>query len=111
MDKQNRIKKNYEFGNLYRKSKRFYTKDFKLLVSNSRQKYPRFGFTITKKYGKANKRNKIKRRLKEIIRLNLDKFENKNYIFVPSLNTIDMSSKQLEISLFEILDISKKGKK
>lgn len=111
METQNRIKKNQEFNKLYKRSKRFYNRDFKILVSESGENYPRFGFTITKKYGKANKRNKIRRRLKEIIRLNIDIFANKDYIVVPKSHTIDMDYKDLEKSLKHVIAISKKENK
>ena len=39
------------------------------------------GFSVNKKTGKAYVRNKIKRQLREIVRLNLEKFEpNYNYV-------------------------------
>ncbi|MDO4604370.1 MAG: ribonuclease P protein component [Helcococcus sp.] len=108
MEAQNRIKKNQEFNRLYKRSKRFYNRDFRVLVADGGRKYPRFGFTVTRKYGKANKRNKIRRRLKEIIRLNIDIFENKDYIIAPNFQTIDMDYKDLEQSLKHVIAISKR---
>lgn len=107
----NRIKKNIEFKRLYNRSKRYYNKDFRLIVAKNKYDYPRIGFTITRKFGKANKRNKIRRRLKEIIRLNLDKFENKDYIIAPNNHTIDMDYLDLEKSLLHVLKISKRNNK
>ena len=109
MEEKYRIKKNIEFKRLYERSKRFYNRDFKLLVSNNTFDYPRFGFTLTRKFGKANKRNKVKRKLKEIIRLNLDKFETgKDYVISPKSHTIESEYKDLENSLIHIINISKR---
>lgn len=105
MQKENRIRKNREFQNIYKKSKRYYNRDFKILTKNNNLDYPRFGFTITRKFGKANKRNKTRRRLKEIIRNNLDKFESgKDYIILPKYHVIDMEFKDIEKSLLHLAD-------
>lgn len=110
MEEKFRIKNNLEFKRLYNRSKRFYNKDFKILVSNNSYEYPRFGFTITKKYGKANKRNAVRRKLKEIIRLNLSNFENgKDYIIAPKYHTIDKTYSELENSLKHVIRIAKRG--
>jgi len=109
MEEKYRIKKNIEFKRLYERSKRFYNRDFKILVSDNTFDYPRFGFTLTRKFGKANKRNRVKRRLKEIIRLNIEKFENgKDYIISPKSHTIEFEYKNLENSLMHIINISKR---
>lgn len=110
MKSQNRIKKNIEFKRLYNRSKRFYNRDFRLMVSNNNYGHPRFGFTITRKFGKANKRNKIRRRLKEIIRLNLDIFEDKDYIIAPKNHTLEFEYKDLEKTLLHVVKLSKEKK-
>lgn len=111
MEKKYRIKKNLEFKRLYERSKRFYNRDFKILVSDNIFDYPRFGFTLTRKFGKANKRNRVRRLLKEIIRLNIDKFENgKDYIISPKSHTTEYEYKDLENSLMHIINISKRNK-
>lgn len=111
MEEKYRIKKNLEFKRLYERSKRFYNRDFKVLISENTYDYPRFGFTLTRKFGKANKRNRVRRQLKEIIRLNINLFQNgKDYIIIPKYHTIDKEYKDLEKSLMHIIDISKRKK-
>lgn len=111
MEEKYRIKKNTEYKRLYQRSKRFYNRDFKILVSENLYDYPRFGFTLTKKFGKANKRNKARRRLKEIVRHNLSEFEEGvDYIIAPKYHTIDKNYKDLETSLLHIVNISKRKK-
>ena len=81
-----------------------------MLKAKSKNGYPRFGFVVTRKFGKANKRNKIRRRIKEIIRLNLEIFENNtDYVITPKYHTIDLEYKKLEASLKHIVKISKRN--
>lgn len=108
MEEKFRIKKNIEFKRLYKKSKRFYNRDFIILKSENGLDYPRFGFTITKKFGKANVRNGIRRKLKEIVRLNMVDFENMDYVITPKYHLTEYDYHQLENSLKHVLSISKR---
>ena len=43
---------------------------------------PRFGFTVTKKVGNAVERNRIRRRLKELVRLSPPAFSGHDFVLV-----------------------------
>ena len=83
------IKKRSEFIKSHKSSKNIYTPNIIIqkLESKKNDNIPHFGFTITKKIGSAIVRNKIKRRLKSIIR-ELLKYKDKyfdlsfNYILI-----------------------------
>ena len=75
-----RLKKNSQFNYIYRKGERAVTKHFVLFIVKSKYPCYKIGFTISKKIGKAWKRNLLRRRLKEIIRLNQLTQSGKNYI-------------------------------
>lgn len=112
MEEKYRIKSNLEYKRLYERSKRFYNRDFKVLVSKNTFDYPRFGFTLTRKFGKANERNLARRRLKEIIRLNLSQFEDgKDYIIAPKYHSKDMEYSDFAKSLLHVINITKRDKK
>lgn len=68
---EHRLKKNSQFGYIYKKGEKFHTEHFTLFVVKSKYESYRIGFSVSKKLGKANKRNKLKRRLKEISRRDL----------------------------------------
>ncbi len=55
------------------------------------------GFTATKKLGKANIRNRVKRRLRAIAREVLAKYgiKNVNYVFIGRHNTLDLDFEYL----------------
>ena len=63
------LKKNKEFNYIYKKGERVSTEHFTLFVVKSKYEKFKIGFSVSKKLGKANKRNKLKRRLKEICKL------------------------------------------
>lgn len=63
-----RLRKNSQFAYIYKKGERFHTENFTLFVVKSRFESYKIGFSISKKLGKANKRNKLKRRMREIVR-------------------------------------------
>ena len=77
--KENRIKKDRDFSFVYRKGKKIANDDFVIYFLPKSLCF-KVGFSVNKKYGKAYERNKIKRRLGEIIRLELDSF--KPYLMV-----------------------------
>ena len=63
-----RLKKNSQFNYIYKKGERVHTENFTLFVVRSKFENYKIGFSISKKLGKANKRNLLKRRLREIVR-------------------------------------------
>ena len=102
------IKKRSEFTKSNKFSKKIHTSNFIIqkLETNMINKVPHFGFTITKKIGSAIVRNKIKRRLKSIIR-KLLKCEDKyfdlsfNYILICKKEVVKVSYNDLENELMD----------
>ena len=97
------IKKRSEFIRSNKISKKIYTENLIIqkFESNNTDNIPHFGFTITKKIGSAIVRNKIKRRLKSIIR-GLLKYREKyfdlsfNYILICKKEIVKVSYAKLE---------------
>ena len=102
------IKKRSEFIRSNKFSKKINTPHFIIqkLVSNENKNIPHFGFTITKKIGSAILRNKIKRRLKSIIR-ELLKYRDKyfdlsfNYILICKKEIVKVSYDDLQNELMD----------
>ena len=91
--KKNRLNKKKDFENVFKRGKSF-KEDFlilKLLQKNSNQ--IRFGFIVSQKISKkATLRNKIKRRISELVRQRLGKLEkgmDAILIAVPGMETKD----------------------
>ena len=66
------IKMNHDFRRVYAKGKSAATPRMVLYVKKNGRPYSRLGITVSTKLGKAVVRNKIKRRFREIYRLNED---------------------------------------
>ena len=98
-----RLKKNSQFNYIYKKGEKVHTENFTLFVVRSRFSCYKIGFSISKKLGKANKRNKLKRRMREIVR-NLQVPSFCNYVLLAKENATSLEfcdlKKELE-KLFE----------
>lgn len=67
------MKKNHEFRRLYAKGKNCATATLVVYYRRVNRNYNQLGFTVGTKVGNAVTRNKVRRRLREIYRLNEDK--------------------------------------
>jgi len=69
----NQLKKKKDFGKVFKEGKGYKENFLYLKIVKNNLKISRFGFITSKKFSlKATLRNKIKRRLREIIRINLE---------------------------------------
>jgi len=68
------LKKNYEFKRLYNRGKSAASSYAAVYCRRNGSSENRLGVTVSTKLGGAVKRNRIKRRLKEVYRINEEKF-------------------------------------
>jgi ribonuclease P protein component len=73
MKAEKTVKENYEFRRIYRKGKSVVSPYMVLYCQRNRQGKTRLGITVSTKLGKAVVRNRVRRRFREIWRLNLPK--------------------------------------
>jgi len=69
------LKKNHEFKRLYNKGKSAASQCAVVYCRKNGRRENRIGFTVSTKIGNAVQRNRIRRKLKEIYRLNEEKFK------------------------------------
>lgn len=81
-----RLKKNYQYNYVYKHAKSLADKNFVLLYCKSNQKQSKVGFSISKKYGHAVARNRLRRQLKAaVMQFAPQLAPNYNIVFVPRL--------------------------
>lgn len=99
-DKLNTLKKNKEFGYVYRRGSRIKSKDFAFIYVKGRYGGLRAGFSVSKKVGKSVVRNLCRRRLKEALRIYLPQVRgNYSVIFsaYPSIANCDFGSLKSQV--------------
>lgn len=75
MGRIHRLKKNSEFQRVYRKGSYAATKELVAYIKPNNLKETRIGITVSRKYGKSVKRNRIRRLIMESFRLLKDKIK------------------------------------
>ena len=79
-----RLKKNYQYNYVYKHAESVSDKNFVLLYCTSNAKLTKFGFSVSKKFGKAVSRNRIRRQLKAAVAANIAQVKDGyNVIFIP----------------------------
>lgn len=102
MKKINIVKDNRTFNHIIKNNKPFKYKDYIIYVSKSDGVY-KFGFSVGKKIGNAVMRNKIKRRLKNIIDKK-DYKNNFNCIIIVGRGILSRSFVEMSDNLYEALE-------
>lgn len=62
-----RLKKNCQYNYVYKHAQSVADKNFVMLYCASNNKQTKVGFSVSKKYGNAVKRNRIRRQLKAVV--------------------------------------------
>lgn len=102
------IKNNREYKAVYNCNNSVSDYNLVLFLKKNNFGYNRFGFTSAKKIKKAVTRNVIRRRMKEIVRINEFKLKNGyDIILMARVNAINSDYKSLEKSFFKLVKIKK----
>ena len=102
--KDERIRKNKEFERIFLKGDRLQDQYLKLILLKNEFGYSRIAIIVKRKYGKAYLRNKIKRRIREIFRLNKDKFPaSTDIVIIPKKRAQELNYWQLKDNLLSLI--------
>jgi len=100
-----KIKKNAEFRKIYNSRMSVANRNMVLYFLSNDKEVSRFGFTVSKKIGNAVTRNRIRRLLGEVCRLNKEKFPSGyDYILMARRGIVGLNFFQIEEGLLELLD-------
>ena len=97
-----RLKKKVQFNYIFRKGERKSSKHFSLFVIKSKYSNYKIGYSISKKVGKAHDRNLLKRRLKEIVRLNNLPQRGFNYVLQAKTGASELDFKEIEQQIIRL---------
>lgn len=112
MEKKLRLRKNQDFKKVYKRGKSYRNRNFVLITRPNGLTNPRVGFSITKKTGNSVVRNRLKRRLREIIRIKQHKIKGAvDVIVIPRKNILNLDYQQMESSLVHALKLAFTEKK
>ena len=96
------LKKNSDFRRLYKRGRSVASKDLVLYVRRGRRGLNRIGITVTTKLGGAVQRNRVRRRIREIYRLNESRFNvGLDIVVVARVRSRYATYAELEKSFFE----------
>ena len=106
LPKENRLKKNKDFEKVFKEGKGFKEDLLVLKKVKNNLKSSRFGFVVSKTFfKKATLRNKIKRRLRELVRIKLNEIKKGIDVVIiakPGLETKDFQEiKEIVNKLFK----------
>ena len=103
MKKKNIIKSSREYTEIIKKCKFVKNPQFIIYYRPNNEKN-RYGISVPTKIGKANIRNKIKRRIKNIIDLNEISIQKTyDYVIIIRKGLLELSYQEIEISLLNLL--------
>ncbi len=105
MNKKFIVKSNEDFNNIIAKQKKYINKYFILLEDDNEKGHIRFGISVSKKTGNAVIRNKLKRKVRNI--LSNYKFfysKSKDYIIIIRKEALDCPFEELNKSLLELIN-------
>lgn len=104
MNTKMRIKSADEFNDIIKTGTKIYSPFFIIYYKEKKLDNPRFGITQAKKIGKAYKRNRYRRILREIIRTNIKVFKNEyDYIIIIMKKCDTLDFKQIEDNLLKVI--------
>lgn len=99
-----RLKKINQFNYIYRKGERKSSKHFSLYIVKSKYSNYKIGYSISKKVGKANQRNLLKRRMKEIVRINKLAQNGHNYVLQARVGSAELTFQEIETQLKKLFN-------
>lgn len=105
------VKKNRDFQRAYARGVSAADRCLILFVRRNKEQEKRFGFSVSKKVGKAVVRNRVKRLLKEACRKNLDCFpDGRDYIIIAKKEVLEEDFHSLTQKILKLLQKILKNK-
>lgn len=103
--RESRVRHKSDFQRIQTGAKRVYSRHFVILLAESRQPASRVGLAVSKRVDKrAVRRNLLKRRLREIFRLNRDRFVRPlDLVIIARSGAADISAQEVGAEILRCL--------
>ncbi|MBC8080321.1 MAG: ribonuclease P protein component [Gorillibacterium sp.] len=105
MQKEHRLAKREDFNRVYRRGKSVANLQFVVYVLPRKEQGPfRLGVSVSKKLGNAVVRNRIRRTMKEIVRLSQEDFlPDVDFVVIARKPVVDLEYEDMRKCLFHVL--------
>lgn len=104
LKKENRLTKNKHFNYIYKHGQSVKNQHVVLVYAKTKVKPFKIGFSVSNKIGKATKRNKVKRRMREIVKSLIRQIDRRyNYIFVARESIVLLTYQELENQIKQLI--------
>ena len=104
MRRRLRLRCSADFHQLWRRGQRWHHPLVLLIVGPNDLEHSRFGFTVSRQYGKAADRNRMKRILREVVRSRLEQIESGcDCLFVARSLTNGATFSELNVAVSQLL--------
>ncbi|MFY4776217.1 ribonuclease P protein component [Metabacillus sp. RGM 3146] len=109
MKKRNRIKKNDDFQDVFKKGKSMANRQFVIyMLDNPEEKEFRLGLSVSKKIGNAVTRNRVKRLIRQIFQEEKESLlKGRDYIVIARKPAAEMNYQEVKSSLFHLFKKTK----
>lgn len=99
------LKKDSDFRKVYKHGRSFANRYLVMYILENKSEFSRVGISVSKKVGNAITRNKIKRRIRESYRLNIDENVKNGYdiIFIARVSIKDVDYNDIEKAMKNIV--------
>ena len=105
MNKKYIVKEKRDFDKIIKNGKKVKNYNFIVFYSKNSEQFNKYGITVPKKVGKAHIRNKLKRRVRAILRNYKKSYENNyNCIIIIRNSCLDLTFQELSNSLERLLN-------
>ena len=104
MKKINIVKEKKDFDKAFKLRNQIYSKYAYIYIKDNESENYRFGICVSKKTGNAVVRNKLKRRVKDIIDKSALQFLNKDYIIVLKKSAKDAEYLELKEEIIKLFN-------
>ncbi len=101
-----RLRKDSDFRRVYKHGKSFANRYLVMYIMRNNLEYNRVGISVSKKVGKAIVRNKVKRRIRESFRLDVDQKIKSGYdiVFIARVAISDMQYNEINKSMKHLVN-------